>query len=195
MKTKKIIYELKEHIPFTIIATLIAVLIIMYVQFILKKEIPDELFHTLHPLHILVSAIATSGIYYKYKKNIFQAILIGIIGAIIIGSISDIIFPYLGGTLLNLNTEFHLPIIENTLLILLVAAIGSVLGTFKITKIPHMLHVLLSVFASLFYLITFSPEFNMIYFIASFFIVFIAVIIPCCISDIIFPLLFVRRKK
>ena len=195
MKTKKIIYELKEHIPFTIIATLIAVLIIMYVQFILKKEISDELFHTLHPLHILVSAIATSGIYYKYKKNIFQAILIGIIGAIIIGSISDIIFPYLGGTLLNLNTEFHLPIIENTLLILLVAAIGSVLGTFKITKIPHMLHVLLSVFASLFYLITFSPEFNMIYFIASFFIVFIAVIIPCCVSDIIFPLLFVRRKK
>ncbi len=191
----RIIHELKKHIPFTAIATLIAILITLFILFGIKKEISQESFHILHPLHVLASALVTAGIFYKYKKNFIQALFIGVLGSVIIGSISDVIFPYLGGLLFNLNIEFHLPLIEMTTLILSTAIIGSILGiSLKITRFPHFIHVFLSVFASLFYLLAFSQAFEIIYFIGAFFVVFISVIIPCCISDIIFPFLFLRKK-
>lgn len=192
---RKIIYELKKHIPFTAIATLIAILTTIFIIYIIKKDISPGFFHVLHPLHILASALVTSSIFYKYKKNFIQALFIGVLGAIIIGSISDVIFPYLGGLLFNLNIEFHLPIIEMTTLILFTAVIGSILGiSLKITRFPHFIHVFLSVFASLFYLLVFTQAFEIIYFIGAFFVVFISVIIPCCLSDIIFPFFFLGKK-
>ena len=196
MNTKKILHELKEHTPFTAIAALIAILITIFILYLIKTDVSEEVFHVLHPLHVLVSAIVTTGIFYKYKKKFIQALLIGITGAIIIGSISDIIFPYLGGLIFNLHMHFHLPIIEKPLIILSSAIIGCIMGiSFQITKIPHFIHVFLSVFASLFYLLAFSQAFELIYFIGAFFIVFISVIIPCCLSDIIYPLLFLKKPK
>ena len=192
MKKNKIIRELKNHIPFTAFATFIAIIITIY---LLRFKISEELFHILHPLHIIASAIVTAGIFYKYKPKIFLALSIGLTGSIIIGSLSDIIFPYIGGLIFNLNIEFHLPIIEMTTIILFTAIMGSILGiSLRITRFPHLIHVFLSVFASLFYLLAFSQSFEIIYFIGAFFVVFTAVIIPCCLSDIIFPFFFLRKK-
>ena len=194
-KTKELIHELKHHLPFTIFATAIAIIIVILIIYILKQDISETAFHLLHPLHIIASAIVTTAIFYKYKKNILQAIIVGTLGALIIGSISDIIFPYLGGKILNLNLIFHLPLIESPLIILTSAIIGSILGIFtKITKIPHTIHVSLSVFASLFYILAFSSKISLIYFIGIFIVVIIAVIIPCCTSDILFPFFFLGKK-
>jgi len=191
MKLKELTHELKHHIPFTALATIIAIIVVIFTQ----KQVSKNLFNILHPLHIIASAIVTTAIFYKYKKNYLQAILVGITGAILIGSLSDIIFPWLGGNLLNLNTIFHLPLIEEPLVILVSALIGSFLGlATKLTRMPHFLHVFLSVFASLFYLIAFSTTLSTLYLIGAFFIVIVAVIIPCCISDIIFPFLFLGEK-
>jgi len=196
MKPKTILKELKEHIPFTLVATLTAVLIIVFVLYGIKKQIPTELFEIFHPLHVIASSIVTTAIFYKYKQKIIPAILVGISGSIIIGSLSDIIFPYLGGNLLNLQTSFHLPLFESTTLILSVALMGSLIGIItKKTQLPHYIHVFLSVFASLFYLLNFSQAFNLIHFIGAFFVVFIAVIVPCCLSDIVFPFLFIKNEK
>jgi hypothetical protein len=195
MSKKRIWKELKEHIPFTAMATLTAILFVLFIIFFLQRDFSKEFFHVLHPMHVFISAMVTSAIFYKYKKRFLPAFLIGIIGAILIGSLSDIIFPYLGGSFLQLNTAFHLPILENTPLILFVAAAGGVFGISTVlTKFPHFLHVFLSVFASLFYLLAFSATFNPLFFIGSFIVVFISVIIPCCLSDIIFPLLFLGKK-
>jgi hypothetical protein len=195
MKTKEVIKELRNHVPFTALATVIAILISFYFKYVTLSEFKESIFHTFHILHIIASATVTSAIFHKYKKNLNQAILVGISGAIIIGSLSDIIFPYLGGTILNLNTIFHLPLLEMPIWIIFFALIGSITGILtKFTKMPHFIHVFLSVFASLFYLLTFSPTFDFVYFIGAFFIVFIAVIIPCCLSDIIFPFLFLPKK-
>lgn len=195
MKIKIIFLELKHHIPFTFIATLIAALSIgiIYQKGILISE---PFFYVIHPLHLFISAIVSAAIFYKYKNNFIQALLIGITGAIIIGSLSDIILPYLGGILFQLKISFHFSLLEKPLIILSAVIIGSIIGiTTKITKIPHFLHVFLSVFASLFYLLAFSTSLNLIHLIVTFFIVFIAVLIPCCISDIIFPLLFVKKNE
>ena len=198
LNIKTILSELKKHIPFTLIATLIAIISVVIIYQIASPKITSQitsLFYIVHPLHLFVSAIVSAAIFYKYKNNFVQALLIGITGSIIIGSLSDIIFPYLGGILFQLKTSFHLSLIEKPVLILSTAIVGSIFGILtKVTKIPHFLHVFLSVFASLFYLFAFSTSFALIHFIAAFLIVFIAVLIPCCISDIIFPLLFIKRK-
>jgi glucose-6-phosphate-specific signal transduction histidine kinase len=194
-RIKQTLHELKHHTPFTIIATAIAILVVIFVKYLLNKNPSEVLFEILHPAHIFVSAIATSAMFYKYKKNFFQAILIGISGAILIGSISDVIFPYLGALIFNLEPEFHLPIIEEPLIILSVSLIGTFIGAkTKLTKIPHTSHVFLSVFASLFYLTAFSNLFTILNFTIGFLIVFVSVIIPCCLSDIVFPFLFLGEK-
>jgi len=61
----------------------------------------------------------------------------------------------------------------------------------KSSLFSHGAHVLISVFASVMYLTGFGT-FNLLdYFMVVFAIVFIAVLLPCCASDIIFPTLFV----
>jgi predicted membrane protein len=167
-RTSEAIHELRHHSPFTILATVMAIILITLLYFLKISDfnsIIQASFYLAHPLHLFVSAIASAAIFYKYKKNFFQAIIVGILGAIVIGSISDILFPYLVGILLNMKLAFHLPIIENPLLILSVAIIGSIVGIkTKLTKVPHLLHV------------------------------FIAVIVPCCLSDILFPFFFLGKK-
>jgi len=228
-KIKQIFYELKQHAPFTALATAAAVLIVIFVLYFLEKSVSKDTFELFHFLHIMVSAMVTAGIFYKYLPptnlhkesgittiqrrsrirllekilpralprlvgggpKIFSAVLVGMLGAIIIGSLSDVVFPYLGWFALNLDIHFHLPLIEETGLVLFSTLLGSLAGAvIKMTKCPHFIHIFLSVFASLFYLLAFSLVFSPGYFIAAFFVVFIAVIIPCCLSDIIFPFFF-----
>ena len=101
-----------------------------------------------------------------------------------------------GGMAFNIPMQFHLPLIETPLLILSVAILGSILGmSFKITKFPHFIHIFVSVFASLFYILAFGSNSGIIYLIEVFLIVFISVIIPCCLSDIILPLLFTGKRE
>ncbi|MEE9583677.1 MAG: hypothetical protein V3W01_03340, partial [Dehalococcoidales bacterium] len=62
------------------------------------------------------------------------------------------------------------------------------------TKFPHFGHVLLSTWASLFYFTAFGVAewIPLLPFI--FLFLFFAVWLPCCVSDIVFPLLFTRKR-
>jgi len=121
--------------------------------------------------------------------------LVSLVAAIVIGSLSDIIFPFLGGIILGLKMEFHLPLIEEPITIILVTLAGSMVGIkAKITKIPHFLHVFISVFASLFYIIAYTTTISSLLFVLAFIVVFISVIIPCCLSDIVLPFFFLGEK-
>ncbi len=189
-KLKVITLEIKNHIPFTLTATLIAVALI----FLTQKINLSSLFFVIHPLHVFASAIVSSAIFYKYKKNFTQALIVGILSSILLGTISDIIFPYLGGIIFQLKTTFHLSLIEEPINIIGISILGGIIGIkTQYTKLPHLIHVFLSVFASLLYLIAFSTITTTLHFIIAFLIVFVAVLIPCCISDIILPLLFLEK--
>lgn len=198
MKIKEIIHELKRHSPFTAIATITAIVIVVIISWFGLFSLPESLFNGFHYLHILVSAIATATVFYAYKKNAFQGIAVGILGAIIIGSISDIFFPYLGSLIFNLSPDFHLPILEHTLTVLSFALVGGILGiSLKKSRMPHFIHVFLSVFASFFYLINYSyngPEIWILEIFIMFIITFVSVILFCCVSDIVFPYLFLGEK-
>lgn len=194
-----LIHELKEHIPFTSLATLISITLTFLV---IKTNLITSvisIFYIFHPLHLFFSAIVSTALFYKYKKNIFLSIIVGIFISVVIGSLSDVIFPYLGSQAFGMPISFHLPAIENPLLIFGAAIFGSIIGiTAKRTKFPHFLHVFVSVFASLLYIFAYSTNFSLLTLLFILIITIISVVIPCCFGDIILPILFkekLGRKK
>jgi len=193
---RRIIEELKEHSPFTALGALsgIGVTIIIVLADV-PTYVSHTIFYTLHPLHVLLSALVTTSMYVRYRRaKIWAAILIGWTGAIGIATISDAMLPYLGGTLLHARMEFQVPFIEEWWINLLALA-GVAIGYWRpTTRIPHFGHVLLSTWASLFYIMTFGMAdwIPLLPFI--FLFLFLAVWLPCCTSDIVYPLLFVRKR-
>jgi hypothetical protein len=62
-----------------------------------------------------------------------------------------------------------------------------------LTKFPHAGHVLISTWASSFHvLMNTRGEYTTTMLLGMFIVLFVAVWLPCCVSDIIFPLLFVK---
>ena len=203
----KIINELKEHAPFTALGAVSGIIIMAILVFTdMPNRVSHDVFHVLHPLHVILSALTTTAMYRKYgHKKIWVAVLIGYCGSIGIATLSDALIPYLGGSLLGIDIGFHIPFIEvekipflgieTWILVNSAAFIGIIIGYLKpATKLPHSGHVFLSTWASLFYFTAFGaaewlPRLPLI-----FLFLFLAVWLPCCISDIVFPLLFTMRK-
>ena len=193
---RHIVTELKEHIPFTTFGAItgIAIMVIIVLANV-PAAISQTIFYTLHPLHVVLSAIVTTAMYKKYSNGrVWKAILIGYFGSIGIATLSDAIIPYLGGALLNVEIECEVPFIEKWWLINPAALIGIAIGYWRpTTKFPHTGHVLLSTWASLFYLTAFGVAQWIPLLPLIFLFLFLAVWIPCCVSDIVFPLLFVIK--
>ena len=200
--------ELKNHAPFTALGAVTGIIIMAIIVF---GKVPAEtsyiVFYSLHPLHVVASAIATTAMYQKYGGGkIWAAILIGYAGSIGIATLSDALIPHLGGVLLGIKMEFHIPFIETAKMPVIgiakwqivnsAALAGITLGYLRpTTKIPHLGHVLLSTWASLFYFTAFGTAWWIPLFPFIFLFLFLAVWIPCCTSDILFPLLFTRKAQ
>jgi len=194
---KRIGHELKEHVPFTALGAASGIIIMVIVVLgDVPPHISQTAFLVAHPGHVLLSALVTTAMYIRYRKAKFWvAVLIGWTGSIGIATTSDAIIPYLGGTLLHAQMEFHVPFIEEWW-INFVALAGIAIGYWKqTTKIPHLGHVLLSTWASLFYFTAFGVADWIRLLPYVFLFLFLSVWIPCCTSDIIYPLLFVRKER
>ena len=193
---KRITHELKEHVPFTALGAVSGIVVMVIVVLgNVPSHISQIAFFVSHPLHVLLSALVATAMYIRYRKAKFWvAVLIGWTGSIGVATISDAIIPYLSGTLLHARMEFHVPFIEEWWINLLALA-GIVIGYRRqTTKIPHFGHVLVSTWASLFYFTAFGIA-DWIHLLPYVFLfLFLSVWIPCCASDIIYPLLFVRKE-
>ena len=65
---KRILRELRHHIPFTAFGALTGIIILVF--FLRLPEKPAyEIFYTLHPLHVLLSAMVTASMYELYKRS------------------------------------------------------------------------------------------------------------------------------
>jgi hypothetical protein len=123
--------------------------------------------------------------------------MIGYLGSIGIATISDSIIPYFGEIVLGMpNRGIHLGFIEKWWLVNPLAIAGIAIAYFRpSTKFPHAGHVLLSTWASLFHMImAIGQPLNLMMYIGILFFLFLAVWLPCCVSDIVFPLLFIKEK-
>ncbi|MFC1645881.1 hypothetical protein ACFL2Y_01730 [Candidatus Omnitrophota bacterium] len=201
---KNIIEELKSHAPFTILGA-ISGIVVMLAFHDLPTNISTNIFYILHPAHVFLSALVTASMYSLYKCgclkkrcNIWMLLVIGYVGSIGIATLSDSIIPFLGEILLGMpHRQAHIGFIEKWWLITPLAVLGIAIAYFKpSTKIPHSGHVLISTWASLFHIIMARGEnLNLLSYLVIFAFLFVAVWIPCCVSDIIFPLLFVKDKE
>ena len=197
MTARTIVKELRIHAPFTAFGTVTGIMVAaVLVHTGVPRSVSAGLFWTLHPAHVLLSALVTAGMYRLHGKGgLWQTIVIGYLGAVGIATLSDCIIPYVGEILLDMRyREIHLGAVEKWWLVNPLAGAGIALAYFRPkTKFPHAGHVLLSTWASLFHMTAAlgrHPDAVMLLLIALF--LFLAVWIPCCTSDIVFPLLFLR---
>jgi len=171
----------------------------LFVQFQVPRGVADTLFWVFHPLHVLLSALVTTSMYRIHTKaSIWQVALVGYMGSVGIATLSDSLIPFLGEWLLDLpNRGVHIGFIEKWWLVNPLAFAGIALGYFiSHTKIAHGGHVLISTWASIFHItmaLGTSLDVATAILIAAF--LFLAVWVPCCTSDIIFPLLWVKERE
>ena len=196
---EQIAKELKNHAPFTIFGAITGILIMLIFRNLPSKT-SYNIFYTLHPLHVFLSALVTASMYklHRTKFKLWVLLTIGYIGSVGIATLSDSIIPYIGEVLLGLpNREIHIGFIEKWWLVNPLALLGIAIAYFNpTTKFPHAGHVLLSTWASLFHiLMAIGQTLTWISYIIIFFFLFLAVWIPCCVSDIVFPLLFVNPVR
>ena len=200
---KRVANELKKHAPFTFFGALtgiIIMLVLIFGNFLPNvSPISQNIFFILHPTHVLLSALVTTTLYMRYgKRKIWLTILIGYTGSIGIATMSDSIIPYLGEVLLDLpNPGVHIGFIEEPLLTNTPAFVGILIGYWKgTTKFPHAGHVLISTWASLFHIImALGATVSGIQTVGIFIFLFLAVWLPCCTSDIVYPLLFPKKTR
>ncbi|KPK97891.1 MAG: hypothetical protein AMJ95_06775 [Omnitrophica WOR_2 bacterium SM23_72] len=204
-----ILKELKTHAPFTIFGAITGI-VIMAFSLKLPYKVSYNIFYVLHPLHVFLSALVTAAMYrlhtcsrigsncIKGRCNFWALIIIGYVGSVGIATASDSLIPYVAEVMLGMpNRGVHLGFIEKWWLVNPLAAIGIAVAYYKpTTKFPHSLHVLLSTWASLFHIIMAKMGILSWFSCATVFVfLFLAVWLPCCVSDIVFPLLFVKGDK
>lgn len=204
-----ILKELRHHGPFTFFGALLGITLIISLQHLaphaMNAERAASLFEFSHPLHVVLSALVTAAVYKNYrgrphhsKTGMLAVVLVGYFGSIGIATLSDCIVPFWAERLLGMKDAHpHIGIVEMPVIINLAALLGIGAAFFSSqTHFPHGGHVLLSTAASLFHIVrahetAFSMSESIV--IAAF--LFLAVWFPCCLSDIIFPLIFVRKKN
>jgi hypothetical protein len=198
VRTKIITTELRIHAPFTAFGTLTGIVImagIIHLQ--LSREISSDLFWTFHPLHVLLSAFVTAAMYRLHgNRGLWQTLAVGYAGAIGIATLSDSLIPYAGESLLDLpHRGIHIGAIEKWWLVNPLAIAGIALALVRPrTKFPHAAHVLLSTWASLFHMtMALGTEMDAATMVLIAVFLFLAVWVPCCTSDIVFPLLFSKE--
>ena len=204
-----ILHELKNHSTFTLFGAFTGIVcMLLFKNF--EHETSRRIFYVFHPAHVFLSAIVTSSMFQFHTKrsNIIAVLLVGFFGSLGIGTLSDSLIPYVGEVLLGMHIEthahehagfaeqVHIGFIEGWYIVIPAAIAGVLIALFKPrTKIPHAGHVLLSTWASSFHmLMAMDGQLSVLKAVGSFGFLFLAVLLPCCFSDIVFPLLFVKSS-
>lgn len=206
--------ELACHLPYAIFSvafSLIVLSFLVYVSFL--NNAPNAticrgsnaLFHSFHFMHIVFAATGTLITYYRFSKNVLNGLIVGLFSASFFCTISDVFLPYLGGRLLGVPMTLHICFfseLHNILPFLVVGLFNGFVmsrheasqqGTFSIFS--HFVHILISSFASMFYLVSHgcTDWYLNIGFVFLFLV--IAVVIPCTLSDVVVPMIFAQADK
>jgi hypothetical protein len=209
-KNNKLTYvlnELAQHLPYTIFGVSMGLMLMGTLTFFavlmrseeLLSPAAMEFFHVSHASHILFSAIATTAMFWKHEKSLWKALVVGSIGSIGICSFSDTIFPTIGGMILGLDMKMHICILKEPALIIPFAIVGVIAGFLvpdvieKSTQYSHSVHVLFGSLSSILYLIGFGMH-EWVHQLGGVLIISVfSVMVPCCLSGIVFPLMCTHR--
>lgn len=188
--------ELSTHWKFTLGAVIISAVIISILKITLFPEAAPEtehLFEGFFISHLFFAALTPASLLSKYKKTVWLGIIVAIVTSSITCTLSDIVFPYMGGLVLGYDMHFHVCIIEEPLTSWIFIITGSVIGFMlsrsvrKLSKFTHGFHILLSSTAAGMYLITYGVEVISLKALLFIPILLFSVLIPCVLNDIGVP--------
>lgn len=206
-KINIILTELKNHSPFTLFGAFTGIICMLAFKN-LSQQTNERIFYVFHPAHVLLSSIVITSMFalHTKKRKFFETILIGFLGSVVLATVSDSLIPYAGEILLGMPIHphghehagfvesAHIGFIEGWYIVIPAAIVGIVIALVRPkTKFPHAGHILVSTWASAFHiLMAMGGQISLLKAIGSFGFLFLAVWLPCCFSDIVFPLLFVK---
>lgn len=194
-KLTTILAELKTHAPFTLFGALTGIVLMVLFKSI-EHQTSQRVFYILHPAHVVLSAMVTASMFelHTKRRRFLVVLLVGYFGSLGIATVSDSLIPYFGELMLGLEAHSHIGFIEGWYIVNPAAVLGVLIAYFwPKTRFPHSGHVLLSTWASLFHiLMTTGGQITLWKAMGSFGFLFLAVWLPCCVSDIVFPLLFIK---
>ncbi|MDH4212251.1 MAG: hypothetical protein OEV79_12475 [candidate division WOR-3 bacterium] len=196
----RVFCELKHHAPFTALGTLSGIAVMFVFTYArMPRSLSNGLFWSLHPGHVLLSAFVTTALYRRSTRAGFLLnFVVGYVGSVGIASLSDSLIPFTGELLLGLPYRgIHLGFVEKWWLVNPLVIIGITAGyLWPKTYLPHAGHVFLSTWASLFHMtMALGDSVTPLQLVVIPVFLFLAVWLPCCTSDIVFPLLFVTRRS
>lgn len=207
--------ELKAHSPFTLLGALTGIAMMLLFRNA-GHETSYRLFYIFHPLHVVLSAVVTASLFrlHEKTKGFLTILVVGYIGSIGVATLSDSILPYFGEDILGVvipvhshdgetHTEethdekhWHIGFIEEWYIVNPSALLGIFIAYFlPRSKLPHAFHILISTWASSSHIMMNTPQPYTATLLFGFIaVLFVAVWLPCCFSDIIFPMLLVKAE-
>ena len=218
-KLKQVGSELKAHSPFTLFGALTGIAMMLLFRNVSHETI-YQLFYIFHPAHVVLSAIVTASLFrlHEKTKGFLTILVVGYIGSIGVATLSDSILPYFGEDILGVvipteaaahshesNPEtgekhhekhWHIGFIEEWYIVNPSALLGILIAFFlPKTKLPHAFHILISTWASSSHIMMNTPQpYTATLLVGFIAVLFVAVWLPCCFSDIIFPMLLVKSE-
>ena len=215
-RIKQVLAELKAHSPFTLFGALTGIAMMLIFKDI-SHQASYRLFYIFHPMHVVLSAMVTTSLFrlHDKTKGFFIVLIVGYVGSIGTATLSDSILPFFGEEIMGvaIPTEsavhshgdqadehgekgLHLGFIEEWKIVNPSALLGILIGYFlPRTKLPHASHILISTWASAAHIMMNThQEMTVIVIAVIILILFIAVWLPCCFSDIVFPMLLVKSE-
>lgn len=201
--------ELSVHLPFSLLAATFGTGLLLFIAWVARLQGASPLtlqssekllFHVFHPTHLFLSAAATTAMFWRHEKRFVKALAVGFFGTVIPCGFSDYLAPFAGGLVMRVPMELHICFVEHPQLVVPAVLLGMALGFFIADRIQtstlfsHSAHVFVSSVASTLYLVSFGMGDWLRFVIAVFVITVAAVLIPCCFSDIVFPVICVERK-
>ncbi|MCI0343454.1 MAG: hypothetical protein L0216_20295 [Planctomycetales bacterium] len=190
-----VIGELGHHLPYSVFGVLLALVLVGALDGLglLTAARNEALFHLLHPAHLLLSATATTAMVGLYGGRPAWAVLWGLLGSAPVCTMSDILIPYVGGLAIGQDMHIHVCLLEEPVLITPFVALGVATGLVaprfvdRTTRYSHGAHVFVSALASLLYLVSFGFTLSALTVGPVLLLLVVAVMGPCCVSDIVIP--------
>jgi ABC-type transport system involved in cytochrome c biogenesis permease subunit len=221
-RLRTVLTELRNHAPFTLFGALTGIIMMLLFKNVSQQTSYRlfYIFHPAHVVLSAMVTASLFSIYEK-KKSFLTILMIGYIGSIGTATLSDSIIPFYGESILGVaipteaevhsrnpkeqtiaaeqhyeqkGPKIHLGFIEEWYIVNPAAILGILIACFlPRTKFPHAGHILISTWASAAHvMMNIQGSVTILTVIGIFIVLFIAVWLPCCFSDIVFPLLFIK---
>ncbi len=207
--------ELLAHLPFAAFSVACGFVVLSILYFIgltiheplVMRKGYHVMFHSFHYLHIVYAVMGTMVAFSRFSPKLLKGIAVSLISPAIFCTLSDVILPAIAGRLLGVGMHVHICFLSwhdlmNVIPLMLIGLVtglamrhshASSLGLFSLKS--HFVHILISSLASLFYVVSHGFDEWHGFMGLLFFLLVIAVVVPCTVSDIVVPLYFARDKS